>query len=204
MATVVDLLRHGEPEGGRLYRGQRDDPLTERGWQQMRSSCEGGEWDVIVTSPLVRCRAFGEELAAARDLVCDADDGLAELDYGVWEGLTPEVLRMEYADAYAAYCDNPELSPPPGGEALTAFQKRVLAAWQGILERHRDRRILLIAHTGVLRILLLAAMGAPLSRYRHITIPYAGLSRLVVSDEPGAMPTQWLWHGRTEGLVTQP
>ena len=29
--TTVDLLRHGEPEGGVRYRGSRDDPLNETG-----------------------------------------------------------------------------------------------------------------------------------------------------------------------------
>ena len=36
--TIIDLLRHGEPVGGRLLRGSQDDPLTEEGWSQMRAS----------------------------------------------------------------------------------------------------------------------------------------------------------------------
>jgi len=30
--TTIDLLRHGEPVGGKRYRGQIDDPLSEKGW----------------------------------------------------------------------------------------------------------------------------------------------------------------------------
>lgn len=34
--TLIDLIRHGEPAGGRRYRGHGlDDPLTEKGWSQM-------------------------------------------------------------------------------------------------------------------------------------------------------------------------
>ena len=34
--TQIDVIRHGEPKGGRRYRGYGiDDPLTETGWQQM-------------------------------------------------------------------------------------------------------------------------------------------------------------------------
>ena len=34
--TTIDLIRHGEPVGGRRYRGGRmDDPLSEKGWAQM-------------------------------------------------------------------------------------------------------------------------------------------------------------------------
>lgn len=36
--TTVDLLRHGEPEGGQMFRGAVDDPLSPRGWEQMRSA----------------------------------------------------------------------------------------------------------------------------------------------------------------------
>ena len=43
--TIIDLIRHGEPEGGRAFRGHSiDDPLSEKGWQQM--------WDVLAKSPL--------------------------------------------------------------------------------------------------------------------------------------------------------
>jgi alpha-ribazole phosphatase/probable phosphoglycerate mutase len=36
LITTLDLLRHGESVGGRKYRGQTDDPLSEKGWAQMR------------------------------------------------------------------------------------------------------------------------------------------------------------------------
>ena len=43
--TVIDLIRHGEPVGGRRYRGHIDDPLSERGWQQMWSLPMRREFD---------------------------------------------------------------------------------------------------------------------------------------------------------------
>ena len=33
--TTIDLLRHGEPVGGRMLRGSTDHPLSETGWQQV-------------------------------------------------------------------------------------------------------------------------------------------------------------------------
>ena len=59
--TWVDLLRHGEPVGGSRYRGQVDDALSEKGWQQMWQAVAGrGDWQQIITSPLQRCQAFIE------------------------------------------------------------------------------------------------------------------------------------------------
>ena len=63
MSLRLDLLRHGETESGGGFRGSLDDALTARGWAQMRTAVEGGRWDLLVSSPLQRCRAFAEELA---------------------------------------------------------------------------------------------------------------------------------------------
>ena len=46
--TTVDLLRHGEPEGGKKFRGAVDDPLSPQGWAQMRTAVgDGRDWQVI-------------------------------------------------------------------------------------------------------------------------------------------------------------
>ncbi len=72
--TTVDLLRHGEPAGGRKFRGSVDDPLSELGWQQMRAAAQaaeaGGEatWDRVISSPLLRSGEFAAELATQRNL----------------------------------------------------------------------------------------------------------------------------------------
>ena len=62
ITTLIDLVRHGEPVGGIRYRGQMDDPLSHTGWQEMRKAI-GREtpWDAIISSPLLRCRAFAED-----------------------------------------------------------------------------------------------------------------------------------------------
>ena len=54
--TQIDIIRHGEPEGGRRYRGHSiDDPLSKTGWQQMWNAIpENPPWDHIISSPLLR------------------------------------------------------------------------------------------------------------------------------------------------------
>ena len=50
--TIIDLIRHGQPVGGRRYRGQIDDPLSERGWEQMWSAVRNpAPWEEIICSP---------------------------------------------------------------------------------------------------------------------------------------------------------
>ena len=84
------MLRHGEPVGGKRFRGSTDDPLSEMGWQQMRTSLEGeSHWDVIVSSPLRRCAEFATEVADKHELSTEIMQGLAEIEFGAWEGMTP-------------------------------------------------------------------------------------------------------------------
>ena len=69
VTTTLDLLRHGEPVGGSRYRGQTDDPLSDKGWAQMRDAVgDVHPWDHIITSPLSRCSDFAHELAARHNI----------------------------------------------------------------------------------------------------------------------------------------
>ena len=63
--TIIDFIRHGEPVGGRAYRGHNiDDPLSEKGWQQMRTAvADHCPWSQLISSPLLRCKDFANELA---------------------------------------------------------------------------------------------------------------------------------------------
>ncbi len=49
MTTQIDVIRHGEPVGGRRYRGHGvDDPLSEKGWQQMwKAVADRSDWQHI-------------------------------------------------------------------------------------------------------------------------------------------------------------
>ena len=81
-ATLIDMLRHGEPDGGQKFRGAIDDPLSALGWVQMRAAAgDYRDWEAIVSSPLCRCAAFAAELAARLDrpleIMPDTPDRLA-------------------------------------------------------------------------------------------------------------------------------
>jgi len=96
LTTTIDLMRHGEPVGGRKYRGQLDDPLSEKGWQQMRAAVgEHSPWQHIVSSPLQRCQAFALEMARSQNLPLSFDARFMEVKFGVWEGKTAEQLRAQ-------------------------------------------------------------------------------------------------------------
>jgi len=181
--TTIDLMRHGEPEGGTLFRGWQDDPLSEAGWEQMRQAVNGAApWERIITSPLLRCRRFAEELRDRLDLPLTVDERLREIGFGAWEGRKPEALYEEEPEAVARFWADPISHPPPGAEPMTLFQARVEAAWQDLMIHHQGRHVLLVAHGGVNRMIIGQVLGMPLSHLFRMDIPYAGVSRILVND----------------------
>lgn len=184
--TVIDLMRHGEPEGGRMFRGTKDDPLSPTGWQQMRSVAAGfSPWQTVVSSPLRRCREFAAEVAGQLGLTLDVDPLFREIGFGDWEGLTAEQVEAGWPGALAEYWRMPEAYTPPGGEPLVRFDARIEAAWDGLLERHRGRHMLLVCHGGVIRACLRQVLGLPLANLWRIDVPYAAPSRVRIHGSDG-------------------
>ena len=181
----LTLLRHGEPQGGALYRGRRDDPLSSTGWEQLRSATvEPAPWRGIVTSPLQRCAAFAHWLGGTRDIPVHVDARLQELDFGAWEGRTADAILAEDRDALLAFWDDPVGHPPPQGETLTDFAARIDAAQAGWQERMTAGPWLWVIHGGVIRVLLSRLLGMPLTHMLRIDVPYACRSTVSLGDGP--------------------
>lgn len=178
--TLVDLIRHGEPEGGPMFRGHTDHPLSPEGWQQMQGAIQPDDrWDAIVTSPLSRCRAFADRLGDEQGLPVYREPRFQEIDFGDWEGLSTETVMAKDGDALRAFWANPVDHPPPGGERLPAFQARVQEAWQHWLATLTGQRWLLVCHGGVIRMVLADVLSMPLpASFSTIEVPYACRSRI--------------------------
>lgn len=179
MSTTLDLMRHGEPVGGRRYRGQIDDPLSERGWAQMHAAVgDAAPWDRIVSSPLLRCRAFAETLAARHGLPLALEARLQEGGFGEWEGRTAAEIEAATPGAVARFKTDPFGARPAGAEPLETFHARVAAALEELVERHAGEHVLLVGHAGVIRMAFAWALNVPLGHAYRIEVANASLTRL--------------------------
>lgn len=195
--TCIDLLRHGEPVGGKRYRGQTDDPLSEKGWQQMRAAVAGrNDWDVIYTSPLRRCAEFAEELAARLTLPLTADARLMEIGFGVWEGRTAEELRRDDPQRVERFWRDPVGNRPQGAEPIIDFRARVAEAWRDMLAAHPGKRILVVGHAGITRMFLGLVLGSPPEQMFRIQVDNAGLARIRVRGAGDDAFPVLVFHGR--------
>jgi len=175
----VDLLRHGEAEGGGgRFRGRQDDGLSDIGWRQMWETVgERCPWQAVVSSPSRRCRDFATRLAAHHGLPLHLEAAFQELDFGQWEGrLVADILAEDPAPLERFWAD-PARYPPPGGESLTACRDRVMAGWWRWLAHAPGEHSLIVSHGGPIRILLATLLGMPWRHSWRLEVPHAGLSR---------------------------
>ena len=195
MTTYIDVIRHGEPVGGRRYRGYSvDDALTEKGWKQMRAAVpEKPMWTHIVSSPLKRCLEFSQELAEDLHIPYRIEDDLKEIGFGDWEGKTPEEILSKDPQALDHFYQDPVNNRPHGAEPLDTFSLRVWQAYQSILDVHKDQHVLIVAHAGVARAITANILQMSLDDvYSRLRVEYGAIISSSVDD---GTPPRLLIHG---------
>ncbi len=172
---ILDLLRHGEPEGGRLYRGNLvDDPLTEKGWQQMLTSTTDKHWGFIATSPMIRCQAFAQHLSQTQNIEMKIFKQLEEIGFGDWQGRSAQEIGQKMVNEFK---QNPITNRPKGAEYLLNFQKRVLSVFEEITQAKNNQSVLIIAHAGVIRAIKSHLLNLPIEKMFTIKVISASCER---------------------------
>lgn len=190
--TVIDLLRHGEVEGGLCLGAHADATPSAVGARQVDSWARAPwRWAGIVSSPLGRCRAAARTLGASLGLTPRIEPRFREIGFGEWEGRPWTELLREHGDALFAFWACPGDHPAPGGEDYAAFDGRVWAAFGDLIGEARGQHWLVVSHGGPIRVILRRALDLPVGRLFDIDVPYGSLARVQV-DETGA--PLLLWH----------
>jgi alpha-ribazole phosphatase len=177
--TTIDFIRHGEPVGGHRYRGHSiDDPLSEKGWQQMWRALETPEkWNRIISSPMLRCSEFAQALGQRLDLPVELVRDLREVGFGSWEGRSSAEIIQQNADEYDDFHMDPVRNRPPGAEDLQQFGKRVAAVYQQLLARYPGEHLLVVAHSGVIRATLGYVMQTTAAHWYRAKVNNARITR---------------------------
>lgn len=171
--TDVVLVRHGETvwHAENRYAGSSDVALTPRGEEQARTLAAWARTAGLVavwSSPLSRARRTAQGCAAVADLPLDVDARLRELDFGEGEGLTSAEMTSTFPEARAAFLTDPVAHHLPGGEDPVAAAQRFTDCLQDITGKHPDGRVLVVAHTTMIRLALCRLLGLPLPEYRRL------------------------------------
>ncbi|HKI50964.1 MAG TPA: alpha-ribazole phosphatase [Geothermobacteraceae bacterium] len=179
--TRIYLLRHGEVEGheAKRYNGQANVRLTPRGEAQfglLQARLAKKPLAAIYSSDLQRCRFGADQFGQERSLVPVTLTALRELHIGHWEGMTWQDIERQYPDEWQSRLQDLVHYQVPEGESLQQLAERVLPVLQNIVAKHLGEEIVVVAHGGVNRVVLLDAIGAPLSRLFSIEQDYGCLN----------------------------
>jgi phosphoserine phosphatase len=172
--TRFILVRHGQTEWNRIerFRGRADVPLNDTGLAQAAATGEriAAEWSptAIYSSPLSRAVQTAEAIATHYAISVQVHPGLADIDYGEWQGLTPDDARTRWPDAVEAWYSRPQEARIPGGETLGDLRRRGMATVKEIGNRHTEQTIVLVGHTVINRIILLGVMGLGNDRFWRV------------------------------------
>ena len=186
----VYLVRHAEAEGagGRRYTGQADPPLTRQGEEQARrvggrlmAMTGGACFDAVYSSDLRRALQTAEIAVADCGTTVQPLPWLREIDVGLWEGLTWEDARLRYPVESSERERNVTGVPFPEGESFADVQARVVPSFQRLVEESvaaGHRRVLVVAHKGVNRVLLAHTNGLLLDDIFSIEQDYCAVNAL--------------------------
>jgi probable phosphoglycerate mutase len=183
MTLRLFLLRHGQTATSRenLFCGRRlDVKLTPDGVTMGKAFADAYRrtpWAAIYSSPLDRALTTASELAHAVALPVEERDGLEELDYGEWDGLSVDVVAQKYHDDYERWVADPAWNPPTGGETAVALAQRVTRVIEEIDDAFSDGNVLVVSHKATIRVALCALLGVDVGRFRYrFGCPVASLS----------------------------
>jgi broad specificity phosphatase PhoE len=183
MSLMLYFLRHGQTALSRedVFCGSGSDPeLTLDGLamaQAFAAAHRSKPWQAIYSSPLRRTVATAQPLCDALTMEMQVRDGLKEIGYGQWEGLTKEAVNQQFHDDYIRWLADPAWYPPTEGELAVMIARRGLRVIEEIRRRFTTGNILVVSHKATIRIILCSLLGIDVGRFRYrLVCPVSSVS----------------------------
>ena len=185
--TLFILVRHGQTEWNReeRFRGRADLLLNETGLRQALAAglhMKGWPIAAIYSSPLKRTLETAKIIANQFGLPVKPLDGLIDIDFGNWQGLSAEEAAERDSELYNTWLEFPHRVRFPRGESLADVRQRVLAAVDGIAAEHGGQTVILVSHMVVCRVLLCAMLGLDNSNFWQVRQDVCAINAFEVRD----------------------
>jgi broad specificity phosphatase PhoE len=180
-ATDLFLIRHGEVEDSyhRVFGGRIDMELSPRGREQARAlgaHLRARPLDAIYSSPMRRARQTADSVADSRPHPVITLAELREVDFGAWTGLNFQQVFERYQARAFEWLHHLEHGTMAGAESGADLRARIEPPLRRILSQHAGRPVAVVAHGGVLRVMLSLLLDLPLSKMACFEVDYASLT----------------------------
>jgi broad specificity phosphatase PhoE len=184
--TRLYLVRHGEVESRyhRVFGGRIDMELSPLGHKQVDAAANYFQRhlpDVIYSSPMKRVQQTLAPLSKLAGLEPIIIPGLREVDFGVWTGLSWQQVYDQYQVSAFDWLNQLELGAIAEAERTADFRKRVDEGLRQILRESFGKEVAVIAHGGVIRMLLSLILDLPFVKTSAFDIEYASITKVKIS-----------------------
>lgn len=181
------LVRHGESLWNieRRIQGHQDSGLSPAGrlqTERLADRLKGRSFGALYSSSSERAKESAAILSAAAGLPVHLRDDLREIGLGEWEGKTLQEIEEEDGDLYERWLTRPLEAPPPGGEGLALFQKRIVTALEGIRDTHPEQDVLIVTHAGAIRAYVSFVLDLDLNRIFTLKIDNTAMSEILFTQ----------------------
>jgi len=186
--TELILIRHGETVWNSQQRmqGHSNSDLSEEGRAQIESL---GQWmknvsfDHIYSSDSLRARQTAEAITKYSGHTLKIDQRLREKNLGVFEGLTTEEAKERHPEIFRLFKTAGSNYVIDEGESTQQLLDRTLEFIEEIRLMHLDKRVVLVTHGGVVRVLIKHTLGLSVGSPTRFLIKNTGLFRLVWNEK---------------------
>lgn len=153
------VVRHGETleNANNCLVGRLNSSLTNEGINQAKKVSEyfkDKNIDLIVSSPLDRCRQTSEIISNKKIPIIYSDNLLGR-DHGEFTGKPKESINF---DEYWNYNKNIHYEK---AESVRDLYNRVAKLVEDIKEKYKNKNIIIVTHSGIMRVLYYYFKGIP-------------------------------------------
>lgn len=181
MATRVIIVRHGQSSynAQKIIQGRCDESvLTQKGIEDAQivgKTLSGVQIDAFYCSPLQRAKKTADVIHDYLDNPppVQPTEQLLEIDLPLWEKLQKQHVAEQHAEDYRTWKKYPHQFKMmlAGGKEhypVLSLYQQAQQFWQEILPQYQGKTILIVAHNGINRCLIMSAIGIAPERYHSI------------------------------------
>lgn len=183
--TEMFLVRHGQTDSNvaRLFDGATDTPLNQLGLRQAQLVAhrisELADLNSLYSSPLQRALLTARAISRRIGLEPVIETGLREMNFGVAESHTMEAIVERWPDLASRMQDPGSADVRfPGGESRREFHRRVRATLDLIATTNSGRRIVVVAHGGVISSAVAQMLGHDPNDWRKFTVDNCSVTHI--------------------------
>ncbi len=181
MATRVIIVRHGQSSYNaqkRIQGRSNESVLTEKGQADAKivgNTLKDLDISAIFCSPLQRAKLTADIIQSCFSSpppLIPTDD-LLEVDLPLWENWYKKDVKEKFPEEYQCWHERPQdfkmiLSDNQEFYPVLSLYQQSKSFWEKLLKEYDGKTVLIVAHNGINRCLIMSAIGVPPANYHRI------------------------------------